>query len=274
LKWGFDYSRPIGPVTAPSQRGGALGQLRRVLPPGAARAPGRPAGAPAAGLDGGPGSGPDGGTPEGAPAPGPDGGGAQAAGPPPGGFGGGPPGGFAGRGPGGGGGGRGGRGGGQDGRLRITVFHTIFFDNQYLVRAGGPLLDFLNGASLGGLGGQPRHEIQAQVNIAERGYGAELSADWKSGTSVHGPPGAGGDLDFSGIVKVNARLFADLSQRKTLMDHAPWLKGSRITLSVSNIFDQRIAVRDANGVTPLSFQPAYIDPLGRTWRIGFRKLFS
>jgi len=33
-------------------------------------------------------------------------------------------------------------------------------------------------------------------------------------------------------------------------------------------------VRGAGGITPLSFQPAYIDPLGRTWRIGFRKLFS
>jgi outer membrane receptor protein involved in Fe transport len=142
------------------------------------------------------------------------------------------------------------------------------------VRAGGPFLDFLNGASLGGLGGQPRHEIQAQVNIAERGYGAELNADWKSGTSVHEAQSAGGDLDFSGIVKVNARIFADLSQRKTLLDRAPWLKGSRITLSVSNIFDQRVTVRDATGVTPLSFQPAYLDPQGRTWRIGFRKLFS
>ncbi len=110
------------------------------------------------------------------------------------------------------------------------------------------------------------------MNVAERGFGAELNADWKSGTSVRGAPSAGGDLGFSGIVKVNARLFADLSQRKTLMDRAPWLKGSRITFSVSNLFDQRVTVRDAAGVTPLGFQPAYIDPLGRTWRIGFRKL--
>ena len=261
LKWGFDYSRPIGPVTAPPPRGGALGQLRRALPRGAAP-PGRPGGGP----DGGP---PPGATPDAGAAPPP------ADGPRPAGLDGGGAGGFAGRGPGGPGGrGGGGGGGGQDGRLRITVFHTIFFDNQYLVRAGGPLLDFLNGASLGGLGGQPRHEIQAQVNVAERGYGAELNADWKSGSSVRGAPGAGGDLDFSGVVKVNARVFADLSQRKTLMDRAPWLKGSRITLSVSNLFDQRVTVRDATGVTPLSFQPAYIDPLGRTWRIGFRKLFS
>jgi hypothetical protein len=223
LKWGFNYSRPIGPVTTPPPRGGALGQVRRALPSGAA----------------------------------PDGP---------------PPGRFADRG--GGGMVRGGRGATQDGRLRISVFHTVYFDNNDLVRPGGPLLDFLNGASMGGLGGQPRQEIQAQINVAERGYGAELAADWKSGTSVRGGGGAAGDLDFSGVVKVNARLFADLSQRKTLVEKLPWLRGSRLTVSVSNIFDQRIEVRDAAGITPLSFQPAYIDPLGRTWRIGFRKLFS
>ncbi|MDB5496481.1 MAG: TonB-dependent receptor, partial [Phenylobacterium sp.] len=46
LKWGFDYSRPIGPARAQPQRGGPLGQFRRALPPGAARPPGRPDGAP------------------------------------------------------------------------------------------------------------------------------------------------------------------------------------------------------------------------------------
>lgn len=213
LKWGFDFSRPIGPATAPAQRAGAFGQVRRALPRG--------------GFDG------PGGRPRG---------------------------------------GRGGRAGGQDGRLRIAVFHTVYFENNFLVRPGGPRLDFLDGASLGGAGGQPRQEVQAQVNLAERGYGAELNADWKSGTTVRG--GAAGDLAFSGLVKVDARLFADLSQRKTLVEKAPWLNGARVTLSVSNLFGQRMQVHDAAGVTPLSFQPAYLDPLGRTWRIEFRKLFS
>jgi iron complex outermembrane receptor protein len=35
-----------------------------------------------------------------------------------------------------------------------------------------------------------------------------------------------------------------------------------------------VEVKDASGLTPYSFQPAFIDPLGRTWRISFRKLFS
>jgi len=267
LKWGFDYSRPIGPRSAPPPRNQVFQQLRRAGAGAAVgRRPGgaRPPGGPPPGADGGPSP-----TPGAADGPGLP----SADGPPPGG-----PRVFAGRGPAGGGfGGRGaGRGaGGQDGRLRISVFHTVFFENNFLVRPQGPLLDFLDGASLGGLGGQPRQEIQAQINIAERGYGAELNADWKSGSTVKAAPGdPAGDLDFSGLVKVNARLFADLSQRKTLVEKAPWLKGARVSLSLSNIFDQRITVHDAHGVTPLSFQPAYIDPQGRTWRIEFRKLFS
>ena len=119
-----------------------------------------------------------------------------------------------------------------------------------------------------------KNEIQGQLNIAERGYGAELNVDWKSGSTVKGAAGSTGDLDFSGLTKVNARLFADLNQRKTLIEQQPWLKGVRISLGVANIFDQRISVHDMTGVTPLSFQPAYLDPLGRTWRIELRKLFS
>ena len=274
LKWGFDYSRPIGPPTAPPPRSQLFSQLRRAGVAPGGRRPG-----PAAGPPAGPAR-PA--LPPVGEAAAPSGEAAEAAGPPPDGS---PAGAFPGRGPRGPGGGfagrgaRPGRGGGQDGRLRISVFHTVFFDNRDLVARGGPVLDFLNGAALGGLGGQPRQEVQAQINVAERGFGAELNADWKSGTSVRGGltgtlGGAASDLDFSGIVKVNARVFAELEKRKALMDRAPWLSGTRVTFSVSNIFDRRVSVHDANGATPFSFQPAYIDPLGRTWRISLRKLFS
>ncbi|MGZ3403162.1 MAG: TonB-dependent receptor, partial [Phenylobacterium sp.] len=280
VRFGFDYSRPIGPPTAPPPRNQIFQQLRRAgiagqvgrrpggPPPGSA-AEGLPAPAPG-------GAGPfpatSGPTPDGAPAP--DGAPPAAA---LGGPGGGPGGGgFAARGGGPGGGFAGGRGGGrggpQDGRFHVSLFDTYYFADRFLVRPAGPLLDFLDGASLGGAGGQPKQEIQLQVNIAERGYGAELNADWKSATSVTGVTGAAGNLNFSDLFKVNGRLFADLNQRKTLIEQHPWLKGVRVSFSVANIFDQRQKVTDATGATPLSFQPDYLDPLGRTWRIEFRKL--
>jgi hypothetical protein len=249
LRWGFNWSKPIGPFVQPQRRG-----------PGGIRIAGGP--------DGG------GGGPPFAGAPG--GGGFQFSGPP---GGGGPRGGGGGGGRGGGPGGPGGPGGGRDprgvqeGRLTLSVYHTVFFDNRYLVRPGGPVIDFLDGGAMGALGGQPRHEVEVNLGVTERGYGLQLAADWKSGTFVTGGAGPGSDLTFSDIGKINLRLFADLSQRKTLVARWPFFEGARLTFSVGNLFDQKIAVHDGTGIVPLSYQPAYVDPTGRTWRIGFRKLF-
>ena len=157
--------------------------------------------------------------------------------------------------------------------MTLSVYHTVFFDNRYLVRPGGPVIDFLDGGALSTLGGQPRHEVEVNLGITERGYGMQLAADWKSGTFVDGGAGPGSDLTFSDIAKINLRLFADLSQRKALVARAPFFEGARLTFSINNLFDQKISVHDGTGIVPLSYQPAYVDPTGRTWRIGFRKLF-
>ena len=91
---------------------------------------------------------------------------------------------------------------------------------------------------------------------------------------MNGAPGSpSGDLRFSGIGTINLRLFADLGQQKALLQKAPFLKGSRVTLGLTNIFDAKIKVRDATGATPLSYQPDYIDPQGRVIRLSFRKVF-
>jgi hypothetical protein len=161
----------------------------------------------------------------------------------------------------------------QEGRVTLSIYHTVFFENRYLVRPGGPVIDFLDGGALSNLGGQSRHEVEANLGLSERGFGTQLAADWKSGTSVRGGGGPASDLDFSDVTRVTLRLFADLSQRKALLKAAPFFANSRLTLSLNNLFDARIRVRDAAGAVPLSYQPAYVDPTGRTWRIGFRKLF-
>ena len=46
----------------------------------------------------------------------------------------------------------------------------------------------------------------------------------------------------------------------------------RSAVSVDNLFDSRQRVHDAAGNTPVSYQPDYLDPLGRTIRVGIRKL--
>jgi hypothetical protein len=189
------------------------------------------------------------------------------------------PAGGGGRGGGGGGGGRGGFGGGGFGNrpapavVQLAIYHTVYFEDQFLVAPGGPKIDLLHGDAGSSLGGQPRHEIEAQAGITKDGFGARLSADWKSGTVVHDVSSTAGDLTFSDIATINLRLFADLSARRDLVARHPFFRGARITIAATNLFDQRVQVRDPTGATPISYQPDYLDPVGRRVTISFRKLF-
>ncbi len=60
---------------------------------------------------------------------------------------------------------------------------------------------------------------------------------------------------------------------RRLVMHHPWLSGTRITLSVTNLTDAHEKVRDATGATPITYQPAYLDPVGRVVKLSVRKLF-
>ncbi|HEX8365948.1 MAG TPA: TonB-dependent receptor [Allosphingosinicella sp.] len=253
VRWGINFAQPIGPQRP---AGGFRGRFGGQRPPDA--------GAPPA----------SGQTAEGSPA--------QAAPREPA-----PREGAAGqRGPGGGGGWRGGGGGGRGGfgggggrfggRLQLGLFHTYHIENEILIREGVPVLDLLDGSAVGGRGGQPRHEVEAQAGLFRNGFGARLTANWQSGTTIRGRPDLGGttgDLEFGDFSTVNLRLFADLGARRDWVREVPFLRGTRITLSIDNLFDSRLRVRDAAGATPLSYQPDYLDPLGRSVRLTIRKLF-
>ncbi|RZL59151.1 MAG: TonB-dependent receptor, partial [Sphingomonas sp.] len=185
----------------------------------------------------------------------------------------GPGGGFGG--PGGGGrgfgGGRGGQGGG---RMQFALYHTWHLSERLTVAEGGPVLDLLNGDAIGQSGGQPRHEFEAQAGYTNNGIGVRLSANYVTGTRVNGGTTASPQtLAFSGLGTANIRLFANLGDRLSLLKAHPWVRGMRIVFSVDNVFNSRQRVRDATGVTPISYQPDYLDPLGRTVRLSVRKLF-
>ncbi|OYU70997.1 MAG: TonB-dependent receptor [Alphaproteobacteria bacterium PA2] len=177
---------------------------------------------------------------------------------------GGPPGGFR---PGGGFGGP-----PMGGRMQFAIYDTIVLQDRILTRVGGPVLDQLNGAASGNSGGQARHLVEVQAGLFKNGMGARLNADWTSATTVKGTTPAG-DLRFSDLAKVNLNLFADLGQQPKLVKAHPWLRASRVSLSVSNLFDAHQEVRDASGATPVGYQAAYLDPTGRTFRVSLRKVF-
>jgi iron complex outermembrane receptor protein len=261
LRWGVNLTLPIGPQPQPGQGRGRFGRGGQ----GAAGAPGAPA--------------PEGqaqprgqgqGTP---PAAQGEGGSRQGGGGGRGGFGGGR-GGFGG---GGfrGGGGFGGRGAGA-GRLQLAFYHTWHFTDKVLIRPGVPELDFLDGSAGSSRGGRPRHELEFQAGLFKNGLGARLTANWQSATFVRGGPVAGGgtgdDLFFDDFATVNLRLFADLGLQPIAREH-PFLRGMRVSLSIDNLLDSRQQVHDRLGATPLSYQPGYLDPLGRSVRLSVRKLF-
>jgi hypothetical protein len=177
------------------------------------------------------------------------------------------PGGFGGR----------GFGGGRGGRLQLGLYHTWRFKDEILIRDGVAELDLLGGSALGSRGGRPRHEIEFQGAVSKNGLGARVNANWQGGTTVLGGAdrtgSTTGDLRFSDLATVNLRLFADLGAQRSLAAKAPWLRGTRISLVVDNLFDSRLRVTDARGQTPISYQPAFLDPLGRSVRISIRKLF-
>ncbi len=168
------------------------------------------------------------------------------------------------------GGPRGGRFGG--GAIQFAVFHTWRLQDEILIRPGAPALDLLDGSALGQTGGQPRHQVDVQGGVTRNGLGARLNARWQSGTEVNGAAFGGQDLRFSDLTTVNLRMFVDLGQQPFARGNR-FLRGARLALSVDNLFDERIRVRDAVGATPVSYQPDLVDPLGRTVRVSFRKVF-
>ena len=164
------------------------------------------------------------------------------------------------------GGGRFGGGGGPPagGQVQFAIYHTVYLTDDMLVRPGGPALDLLNGAPATTTGGQYRNEIEAQLGVTEAGFGARLSADWKQGTIEAVPGSPTGNLYFSDVTALNLRFFDNLGRQRAVVKRFPWLRGARVTLNITNLLDDRISVRDGAGATPLSYQPGYLDPTGRT----------
>lgn len=207
-----------------------------------------------------------------------------------GGPGGGPPGGgmmrMGGGGPGGPPGGGGGPGGGMmgpppgmmrpgQGLFQLSVYHTWRLSDEITVRKGMPVLDQLDGAAISARNGQARHEVSIQGGYFKDGLGFRFNGAWKASTWVDGGSTGGQTLYFSDLATLGVNLFANFGApaRKPMVDKFPILKGAQVSLNFENLFDSKQSVHDQSGATPQAYQRDYLDPLGRTVRLGFRKLF-
>jgi iron complex outermembrane receptor protein len=253
LRWGFNFSKRLNASQRQMEAMRAAFQRR-----GAGQA-GGPQGegvAPAAGNNGQPPAGA-------APQPGPNGAGQAQAGA-------GARGGFGAGGP----GGPGGPGGRAGGRVDFSVYHEWALVNTTQFAPTLPVLDLLDGDTLGSGSGPSRHTVEVRTGISRNGYGVRLNGQWSSATRVNGITGVpSSQLSFSDFAKVDLRAFVNFAQMPGLVEKAPFLRGARLQLGVDNVFDARQHVTDGNGAVPFAYQPAFLDPLGRTVRVSIRKLF-
>jgi hypothetical protein len=158
-------------------------------------------------------------------------------------------------------------------RLYIAVYHTWQLRDEVVVRENLPLLDLLDGTALDLLGGTRRHRFELQAGIFKGGLGGRFTFTWQSGTIVRDFGDDAGDLVLSDLATVNIQLFANLADRFGGAKAPQWLKGARATFGVTNLLNARPQVRDLTGSAPLSYQSAYLDPIGRFISFGLRKVF-
>jgi iron complex outermembrane recepter protein len=168
-------------------------------------------------------------------------------------------------------------GGATSGRWNIALYHTVRFEDDVLIRPGVPVLDLLDGSATGGGGGSPRHEVEVQGGRFYRGIGFFAFGTWRAPTRIDGSPIPGGgtsdDLRFGSSFRVNLRAFVDLGQQASLTRAVPFLRNSRIRIGVDNLFDSFVTVTDDSGTVPLRYQRGYVDSIGRTFELSFRKQF-
>jgi hypothetical protein len=256
LRWGINFSKRLR--TPQSQINAMREAFQRRAPEGA------PPGGPSAGGTGAEGTAGQGGGAS--PRPGGEGQGAAGGAAPGGARSGGGGRGF--RGFGGGGGGRGG------GRINFAIYHEWAFANTTQLAPALPVLDLLDGDSLGGGAGPSRHQVELQAGVSQSGYGLRLTGQWMSATRINGVAGEPtSQLRFGDLATLNLRLFANLTQMPRLVQSVPLLRGVRVQVGIDNLFNTRQRVTDGTGEVPFAFRPAFLDPVGRSVRVSVRKLF-
>ncbi len=155
--------------------------------------------------------------------------------------------------------------------LQLTANHTVVFSEKIVIRQGLDPVDLLGGGAIGIGGGRLRHQLDGTAAVTSGGLGARLGVTWRGPSSLESRIGGATDvLDFSPVLLLNLRAFADV---KRVLPHSPWARGLRLSLDVVNVTNDRQRVRNSSGATPLQYQPAYRDPLGRTIEFEIRKVF-
>jgi hypothetical protein len=156
-------------------------------------------------------------------------------------------------------------------RLQVTANHTVILDSEIVIRPGLPSVDLLSGGAVSISGGLPRHRADISVAVSAPGFGIRATGAYQGGSVLEVRQGETVDvLRFDPLSTINVIAFAQASR---VLPKLQLLKGVQLTMTVVNVANQRQRVTDPLGQTPLNFQPAYRDAVGRTVELSVRRSF-
>lgn len=159
-------------------------------------------------------------------------------------------------------------------RIFANVYHTWFTRDEITLAPNTSPLNLRRGDAVDLFGGRRQHRIEFVAGAYKGGLGGRVDLRWDSATSLTGSAVTGGEgIRFDSLATLNFNVFVNLQEVFDKENKSFLLKKSRLTLDVNNVFNQRPVVRTDDGLTPIRFQQAYLDPLGRTISLAFRKGF-
>lgn len=157
------------------------------------------------------------------------------------------------------------------GRWNVSVFYRSRLKDEVTLANGLAPIDVTNRGGIDA-SGATTDGLEFEGGFFYRGMGLRMNGSWTE--SFETPTVGGGRLNFSDRFSANARVFVNLAAMPHIVEKAPFLlKGARVSLSVDNLTDSFVEVRDQTGATPLAYQEGYQNPTGRTVQVSFRKQF-
>lgn len=153
-------------------------------------------------------------------------------------------------------------------RLSFSANHSILLSSTAVIRAGLPEVDLLAGGAIGIGGGQVRDTSRANLALNRGGSGLRLDFTRRGSSKlVTGTPATPDLLKFDALATFDLRAFVDLGE---VFPKAGLGRGTRLSLVLDNIGNQRQKVRNSSGEIPQAYQPVRRDPVGRTVMVELR----
>ncbi|MFN3618836.1 hypothetical protein [Sphingorhabdus sp.] len=155
--------------------------------------------------------------------------------------------------------------------LQVNASHTFLLESETVIRDGLGVVDLLDGGAIGIGGGRQRNVSDASIALTQGGTGVRLNAARRGASFLRTGSVASPDLlTFEPVTKVDLRAYVDIG---AFAPKSKFAKGTKLTVAMENLTNSRQRVTNSAGAVPISYQPGYVDPIGRTVMVEIRKVF-